>query len=88
MKAIKQAAAKSHLANHILPALGKLRLEEIGSEGQQMPVSRLAGQVSRRMHVNILATVSSIFDNRLRGLTGCFEQLWVRLRDDWKSRGD
>ena len=59
-KPSSQAAAKSHLKNHIIPALGKLRLEEIGAETQQKFVSLLSGKVSRKMLLNILATLSSI----------------------------
>jgi integrase len=59
-KPSSQAAAKSHLKNHILPTLGKLRLEEIGAETQQKFVSQLSGKVSRKMLLNILATLSSI----------------------------
>ena len=59
-KPSSQAAAKSHLKNHILPTLGKLRLEEIGAETQQKFVCQLSGKVSRKMLLNILATLSSI----------------------------
>jgi integrase len=53
-------AANSHLKIQILPALGKLRLSEIGVENQQAFVTRLSGTVSRKMLLNVLGTLSSI----------------------------
>src|SRR5260370_19439035 len=50
----------TRVKNHILPTLGKLRLEEIGAETQQKFVSQLSGKVSRKTLLNILATLSSI----------------------------
>src|SRR5256885_9677633 len=40
-------AAQSHLRNQILPLLGKIRLSELGTENQQVFVTRLSGTVSR-----------------------------------------
>jgi integrase len=53
-------AAKSHLQNHIVPKLGKLRLDEVGNEQQQMFVTRLSQTVSRKMVLNVMSTLSSM----------------------------
>ncbi len=53
-------AAESHLRNQILPALGKIRLNELGVETQQSFVTRLSGTISRKMLLNVLGTLSSI----------------------------
>lgn len=53
-------AAKSHLRVYILPKLGKLRLDEIGREAQQVFVTQLAPNVSRKTVTNVLNTLSSM----------------------------
>lgn len=53
-------AAESHLRNQILPALGKVRLNELGVETQQSFVTRISGTVSRKMLLNVLGTLSSM----------------------------
>lgn len=53
-------AAESHLRNQILPALGKVKLNELGVETQQSFVTRLSGTVSRKMLLNVLGTLSSM----------------------------
>jgi len=53
-------AAESHLRNQILPLLGKIRLSELGTENQQMFVTRLSGTVSRKTLLNVLGTLSSM----------------------------
>ncbi len=53
-------AALAHLNNHILPRLGKLRMDELGKEQQQAFVTHLSQKVSRKSVLNILGTLSSI----------------------------
>jgi integrase len=53
-------AAESHLKNQILPALGKIRLNDLGVENQQSFVTRLSGTVARKTLLNVLGTLSSI----------------------------
>jgi hypothetical protein len=55
-------AAKSHLDVHIIPYMGKLRLDEIGVENQQVFVTRLAAKVSPKTLVNVLGTLSSMMN--------------------------
>jgi len=57
-----QGADKSHLTKHILPYLGKLRLDAIGVENQQTFVTHPADEVSYKSVLNILSTLSSILD--------------------------
>lgn len=52
-------SAHSHLNSHILPQLGKLRLDQIGSENQQLFVNNLH-DASRKTVLNILSTLSSM----------------------------
>jgi integrase len=52
-------SANSHLNSHILPQLGKLRLDQIGPENQQIFVNHLVG-ASRKTVLNILSTLSSM----------------------------
>jgi integrase len=52
-------SAKSHLDSHIIPQLGKLRLDQIGPENQQLFINHLAG-ASRKTVLNILSTLSSM----------------------------
>jgi integrase len=54
-------AANSHFDAHILPELGKLRLDQIGPENQQVFVNSLQG-ASRKTVLNILSTISSMLD--------------------------
>ena len=53
-------AANSHLCTHILPALGNLRLDQIGPEVQQAFVTRIASKVARKTLLNVLSTLSAI----------------------------
>jgi integrase len=53
-------AAKSHLAHHILPVLGRFGLDQIGREVQQEFAGHLCRKVSRKMALNVLGTLSSI----------------------------
>jgi integrase len=50
----------AHLKNQIVPLLGKLRLDQLGVENQQVFVTQIAGKVSRTTTKNILATLSSM----------------------------
>lgn len=59
-------AAQSHLQNHILPRLGKLRMDEIGNEQQQMFITRLSQTVSRKTVLNVLSTFSSMLTRARR----------------------
>jgi integrase len=52
-------AANSHLRRYILPQLGKLRLDQIGPENQQIFINQLAG-ASRKTVLNVLSTLSSM----------------------------
>ena len=52
-------SADSHLNSHILPQLGKLRLDQVGPENQQVFINQLAG-ASRKTVLNILSTLSSM----------------------------
>jgi integrase len=52
-------SAQSHLNSHIITQLGKLRLDQIGPENQQMFVNNLHG-ASRKTVLNILSTLSSM----------------------------
>lgn len=52
-------SAHSHLNSHIIPQLGKLRLDQIGPENQQLFVNNLHG-ASRKTVLNILSTLSSM----------------------------
>jgi integrase len=55
-----KCSAGSHLNSHILPYLGKLRLDAIGAENQQAFVTHLADNVSYKSVLNILSTLSSM----------------------------
>ncbi len=52
-------SANSHLNLHIIPQLGKLRLDQMGPENQQLFVNNLHG-ASRKTVLNILSTLSSM----------------------------
>jgi integrase len=54
-------AAISHLRNHILPQLGKLRMDEIGNERQQVFVTALSQKASRKTVLNVTSTLSTMF---------------------------
>ena len=58
---------QSHLRVQIVPILGKLRLNELTVENQQLFVNRLSGTVSRRMLVNVLSTLSSMLETAKTG---------------------
>jgi len=51
-------AANSHLHCHILPLLGKTKLEELGLEVQQGFITRLAEAVARKTAINVMGTLS------------------------------
>lgn len=53
-------AANSNLRNHILPALGRFRLDEIGKEQLQLFVTKLSREVSRKTVLNVLGVLSSM----------------------------
>jgi integrase len=55
-----KCSAGSHLNLHILPYLGKLRLDAIGVENQQAFVTHLADDVSYKSVLNILSTLTSM----------------------------
>ena len=55
-----KCSASSHVNSHILPHLGKLRLDAIGAENQQAFVTHLADTVSYKSVLNILSTLSSM----------------------------
>lgn len=55
-------AAESHLGVYILPRLGKLRLENLGVESQQMFVGYLSERVSRKTVLNVVGTLSSMLN--------------------------
>lgn len=52
-------SANSHLNSHILPQLGKLRLDQLGPQNQQIFVNQLVG-TSRKTVLNVLSTLSSM----------------------------
>jgi integrase len=52
-------SAVSHFEAHILPQLGKLRLDQIGPENQQIFINSLAG-ASRKTVLNVLSTLSTM----------------------------
>jgi hypothetical protein len=52
-------SANSHLDRHIIPQLGKLRLDQLGAENQQIFVNQLVG-ASRKTVLNIMSTLSSM----------------------------
>jgi integrase len=60
LKPTSVRAAKSHLKNHILPMLGRFRLDEIGREQQQFFVTRLSRELSRKTVLNVLGILSSM----------------------------
>lgn len=60
LKPSTQHGYLSHLHMHIIPMLGKLRIDQIGIENQQIFVNRLAPTVSRTTMMNILATLSTM----------------------------
>jgi integrase len=53
-------AAQSHLRSHVLPQLGRLRLDQIGREQQQIFVSKLSETASRKTVLNVLGTLSTM----------------------------
>lgn len=53
-------AAKAHLRVHIRPKLGKLRLDEVTLERQQVFVTQLSQSVSRKSILNIMGTLSAM----------------------------
>ena len=54
-----QQSARSHLRTHIIPRLGAMRLEELGTENQQRFRGQVEG-VGRKTVTNVLSTLSSI----------------------------
>jgi integrase len=55
-------SAESHLRAHIVPILGKVTLDNLGAENQQVFVNQLSGKVSRTTIENILGTLSSMLN--------------------------
>lgn len=55
-------AADSHLNFHIIPRLGKVRLDAFGVEAQQSFVNYLTSKVSRKTLLNVLGTLSSMLN--------------------------
>lgn len=55
-------AAESHLRSHIIPFLGKMRMENLGVENQQMLVTRLSDGHSRKTVQNVMGTLSSMLN--------------------------
>ena len=53
-------AATAHLRCHILPQLGRLKLNEVSRERQQMLVTLLSQKASRKMVINVMGTLSSM----------------------------
>ncbi len=53
-------AATAHLRCHVLPKLGKLRLDEVTLERQQVFVTQLSQTVSRKSVSNIMGTLSAL----------------------------
>src|SRR5258706_11726373 len=54
-------SANAHLNSRIIPQLGKLRLDQIGPENQQIFVNQLTG-ASRKTVLNFLSTLSSMLN--------------------------
>jgi integrase len=65
-------SANSHLNSHIIPQLGKLRLDQIGPENQQIFINRLVG-CTRKTVLNILSTLSSMLTTAKRWDYSCRE---------------
>ena len=59
-KPSSQRAALSHLRCHILPQLGAVRLDALGKEAQQIFVTRLSRNVSRKTVRNVMDTLSAM----------------------------
>jgi integrase len=53
-------AAESHLRCHILPLLGRVKVEDLGLEVQQTFVTRLTETVSSKTTANVMGTLSVI----------------------------
>jgi integrase len=53
-------SAESHL--HIVPFLGKVRLDNLGVENQQVFINHISGRLSRTTIENVLATLSSMLN--------------------------
>ena len=70
--------SKVHLRCHILPILGMLKLDEVGSEAQQYFVNRIAVRLSRKTVVNVLGTLSSMLGTAKRWGYACAT---VRIAD-------
>ncbi len=59
-------AAESHLRCHIVPRLGKLRMDELSREQQQVFVTRLSQAASRKTVLNVMGTLSSMLTTARR----------------------
>ncbi len=59
-KASTVRSCRSNLNSHILPQLGRMRLDELGREAQQAFVTRFARKVARKTLLNVLTTLSSM----------------------------
>ena len=61
MKPSSQKSALSHLQHHIIPRLGKMRLDAVGVENQQTFITNVAKTMrSSKSVLNILGTLSSM----------------------------
>ena len=61
-KASTKKASEYHLGAYILPQLGKLRLDDLGVENQQVFVGYLSDKVSRKTVLNVVGTLSSMLN--------------------------
>ncbi len=59
-------AATSHLRTHVLPQLGRLKLDEVSRERQQVFVTRLSQSTSRKTVLNVMGTLSSMLTTAKR----------------------
>lgn len=59
-KPSSQETSKSHLKTHLIPQLGKLRLDQIGQEDVQQLVTVLGKKLGRHTVLNVLGTMFSI----------------------------
>src|SRR5262249_18719427 len=57
-----QKAAEVHLRRHILPEVGRQRLDQLTLEAQQTFVAKLATKLSRKSLVNVATTLSAILN--------------------------
>lgn len=70
---------ESHLKKQILPALGRFRLDELGTRDYQSFVTRLSGTVSRKMLLCVVGTLSSMLRTAKNWSYVCEEVKFDRL---------